>query len=220
MSILINLFGEIHCETSNSIVGLGNIYLQLQNFDKAIEFYKRALNIRYQIFKQINQNETSEIYCLIGFVYGHKQDYKNAIVNHKICLDIRIKLLGENHSDPVALAYRNIAINEIQLNENIKSLNFLKKALDIKTKIYGHNHFEVAQIWQDIGFYYENFNLPIKSIKSYKKSLEILEKIKNNQEAGLLYIKLAILHLKKKNKSCFRAINCLEKSILKIEINQ
>ena len=76
----------------------GNLQCQRGNYTDAITSFRRALDIRVQLFGE-EHYKTAENYHSIGVTRHLMNDYTAALESHKRALDIRIKLFGKEHSE-------------------------------------------------------------------------------------------------------------------------
>jgi tetratricopeptide (TPR) repeat protein len=117
---------------------LGNIYIHLGNYSKALTLLKKALSIQEQHLGTEHPS-TATSYNNIGLVYKSSGDYFKALEHHQKALEIVKKQLGENHPH-TASSYNNIGEVYYSLGEYPKALEYHQKALKIREKVYGLEH--------------------------------------------------------------------------------
>jgi tetratricopeptide (TPR) repeat protein len=68
---------------------MGNVYNRKHDYDKAIEYYKKALEIA---------PDCASIYRNIGVTYEDKHDYNKAIEYYKKAIELNPEEMDEIHS--------------------------------------------------------------------------------------------------------------------------
>ena len=76
------------------------------NYEKALAFHQKALNIQENI--QCNPLECATTYINLGETYREMKDYSTALTYFEKGLEIREKKLPKNHPD-LAVVYHNMA---------------------------------------------------------------------------------------------------------------
>jgi tetratricopeptide (TPR) repeat protein len=147
------------------------ILYKLGDYNKAIEYYKKALGI---YLKTIGENHpvTAISYNNLGAVYGSKGDYNKAIDYYEKALKIRLKTIGENHID-TAMTYNNLGLVYGSKGDYDKAIDYYEKALEIKLKTIDENHSNIANTYNNLGIVYGSKGDYDKAIDYYEKALEI-----------------------------------------------
>ena len=113
---------EIHPTYKNPYLLLGNAYIYLENFEKAIEEYQNGLKLDPQ-FKDIKVN-IALAYREMGRIYGQqKNDMPKAIENLE-------KAVGYNPKD--GQAYSNLGTCYGMTGQTQKAIDALERALAIR----------------------------------------------------------------------------------------
>ncbi|MBN4066064.1 tetratricopeptide repeat protein [Candidatus Amoebophilus asiaticus] len=95
--------------------------------DKALEFHKKALNIRSKIFEE-GHPLMAMSYTNIGTVYLYLKDYERAIQYNLKAIDIYARIFGKNYPH-IGRAYNNIALTFLHKDDHPKTLQNLQYAL-------------------------------------------------------------------------------------------
>lgn len=103
---------------------LGNIYsTDTKMYDIALEYYKRALNLRREL-KHVR--EIAPILSNMGIIYSDKKDYKMAEQFYKESLELNLKH-GQKRS--VCICYTNIGNIYFEQNDSKKADYYYREAL-------------------------------------------------------------------------------------------
>jgi tetratricopeptide (TPR) repeat protein len=107
---------------SSCYINLGNDYSRLENFEKAIEYYEKAIDIALENgFKDVELN--CHIYT--GLVYFALAKYNIAIEYYEKAIDIALE---NGFKDAVLKGYNSIAACYTKLNNLQKAEEFREKA--------------------------------------------------------------------------------------------
>ncbi len=207
LNLRIDNLGENHIKTAIMYNNLSVIYIEIKNYDKALKYAKKALDILEKIPEE--ENELIAIYLAIATIYDDIKNYEEALIYSKKALRIIKKNLGEN-SPYTASAYNSLGLIYYHKKEYQKALKYFKKSLEIDLKVYGEQHMNTATDYNNIGLSYRDMaieydnNLDLqkvpelikKALANLKKSLEIRERIlgkkhphtiQSYSDIGLLY---------------------------------
>ena len=160
--------GEKWGKTYNS---LGIVYDNLGRYDKAIEYYEKALVVNLETFGPEHPT-VGTLYDNLGGVYDLQGLYEKAIECHEKALNISIKALGPEHPE-VATSYNNIGLVYKRLNLYDKAIEYYQKSLEIKVKVLGPEHLDMALSYNNLGLVYEEQEEYEKAIDCYEKDLGI-----------------------------------------------
>ena len=150
---------------------LGNVYWNLSDYPKALEYYSKALHINDEIGNKvgfaINLGN-------IGIVYRSLSDYPKALEYYSKALHINEEI-GNN----VGIANNLVNIGNVytSLSDYPKALEYYSKALLIDEEI--ENKDGVARHLGNIGIVYWNLSDYPKALEYYSKALHINEEIGN-----------------------------------------
>ncbi len=144
-------------------------YDETNNFEKAIEFYKKAININ-------PKNDTS--YNNLGGVYASIDEHDKAINEYLKAIDIN----SQNDT-----AYYNMGLSYAKTEEYGKAMDLYTKAIEINP-IYENAYYQLALIYEYLKKYEKTIELYKKVIElnpDNKKAKENLERtFKNQQEVA------------------------------------
>ena len=163
---------------SKSFMNLGNLYLYKGDFEKALVYYNKGLEIaeKNNLYKEmgfINKN--------IGVVFMSQEKYKEALLYSNKALDIFLKI---NNKKEIAGAYINIGNVYFNQYDADNALLFYKKAEKICLEI--NDDFNLGLIYNNIGSVYaEDKNDKVNGLKYLKKALQL--KIANNDTNEIIF---------------------------------
>ena len=201
---------------ATSYIIIGGIYEKLDDYSKALDYFKKSLNLDLSFFGE-NHPEVASGYYNIGYVYFAQGDYSKALEYFEEVLKIRLSVYGENHSR-VASVYNDIGeIYSVQ-GDDFKALDYFKKSLKIVLSVYGENHSQVSSIYDHIGEVYFAQKDYSKALYYFEESLKIRLSLfgENHPEVALSYYSIGSLYIIQGDKS--KALNYYEKS-LKIRLS-
>lgn len=161
--------------TAGSYGNIGLVYRNLGEYDKALEYYFKALEIRKDVLGEKHPN-TAGSYGNIGVVYHNLEDYDKALEFYNKALEIDKDVLGENHHD-TAISYNNIGVVYDELGDYDKALEYHNKALEIKKEVLGEKHASTAMSYNNIGNVYDDLGDYDKALEYHNKALEIFEEV-------------------------------------------
>jgi len=147
------------------------IYYILGDYDKAIEYYEKSLNITLATLGE-NHPSTATSYNNIGSAWYSKGEYDKAIAYYEKDLNITLATLGENHPS-TATSYNNIGGVWYSKGEYDKAIAYYEKSLKIRLATLGENHPDTATSYNNIGSAWNSKGEYDKAIAYYEKSLKI-----------------------------------------------
>lgn len=116
-----------------SQINIGNVYIALRNFPKALEYYKEAL---YSIADNIELPEYTIVLNNLGICYKSIGDYQKAIKYYNQALSIR-KQLKDNNG--IAISNNNLGTTYEDLGEYKKAEKYYLDALKIYQNSANYN---------------------------------------------------------------------------------
>ncbi|CAB4003673.1 Nephrocystin-3 [Paramuricea clavata] len=165
---------ECHDYRSSTFIELGNSYTKIGDFDKAMDYHQRALEIQEKYLGP-NHVDVAVSYNNIGLVYYDQGDLDQAKDCYQRALKIKEKQLGPNHVD-IAASYNNIGLVYYGKGDLKQAKDYYQQALEIEEKQLGPNHVRVAVSCSNIGLvYYDQGDLD-KADDYYQRALKIEEK--------------------------------------------
>lgn len=161
--------------------GIGIVYKQLKQYDKAIHFLEKAA--------KINQTDES-LWRTIGFVYGELEKYQKSLESYEQALkinsdnDMTLSSIAwvhrklKSHKTAIEFAEKSIAINaqnhqawftkafsNEKLNRDKTAIECYERAIELKPDDY--------QAWSNMGWSYHKLLRNKKAIECFEKSLQI-----------------------------------------------
>ena len=152
----------------------GEIYQDIGDHNKAIQFHQMALSIRKKIFVE-DHPDVARTYGKLGLIYDRLGEYNQAKEFYKKALMIQKNIFGEEHSD-VAKSYSNLGLMYQRLGEYHQAKEFLERALMDMKKIFGEEHPDVAGCYCNLGIVYQDIGQHIEAKGLLEKSLMINKK--------------------------------------------
>lgn len=157
-------------DVASAFNGMGEYYMVIYDFNKALEYYGKALKIEKEIS---GKNEMANIYCNMGEIYRLQGDLDHAMEYYEHSLT-----LGETMDNKPLIAgvLENIAFIYYEKGDLDKSLNYEKKSLMLVKEI-GNNFGIVGRLFCIIPIYLDQ-----NELASVHICLEELRKIKDFEE--------------------------------------
>jgi tetratricopeptide (TPR) repeat protein len=160
----------IQNESNSEILdSFGEIFVHFAEYDKALDFYERCLDIRNKTLGTMHPDVAYSINS-IGNVLRRKGEYDKALVFFQKGLEIRILLYGAEHLS-VAKSKNNIANALSDLGNLEKALEMYQQSLDILLKTLGAEHPLVAISNNNIGILWDHKSEYDKALEFFQKSL-------------------------------------------------
>ena len=147
--ILLELFGEEHADTADSLYSLGVAQHSLGDFNAALDSSQHALNIHLKLFGEEHEY-TADSYHSLGTAQHSLGDFNAALDSAQHALDIRLKLFGEEHAD-TANSYYSLGVTQHSLGDFNAALDSKQHALDIRLKLFGEEHADTANSYYSLG---------------------------------------------------------------------
>lgn len=173
--------------TAHLYHNLALAYDDLEEYKKAIYYYKKAIEVKKNVFPD-NRCCFTETYDAIAASYRSVAEYDNADKYYKLA---KISCLASLSVDKDLLAdiYADMGENYRLSDDLNKSYIYNKKAIDILEKIDLKSS-SLAMPYNNMGLVYDDENNKTEAIKYYKKSIEL--KDKNSYDAAITYINIAV----------------------------
>lgn len=166
------------------------IFLQCDIYDKALEFFLKALNI---MEKEKNAVNILSIKNNIGGVYFRLNKPESALTYFTEALHKTEELINEGDSSQqqnLHAFYNNIGLCYDRLEQPDKAIQYIEQAIALcDTANYEH----LGQYYNNIALYYHNKGEKNKALDCIRKSIGYNRKIDNEMGLGKNYLKLAQL---------------------------
>ncbi|MBL7816130.1 MAG: tetratricopeptide repeat protein, partial [Saprospiraceae bacterium] len=138
LAIRLKLYGEMHTSVAEIYHGIGEIYDNIQQDHKAIDYFEKAINIRLKILGE-DDLDLANSYFRCARPYALQARTNEALAYLDKALAIRTKKLGEEHF-LIAEIYDSKGFACWMAYDNILSLKNYQKAKDIYLKWYGNDN--------------------------------------------------------------------------------
>ncbi len=150
LNLTLNRAGYKSLELAKSYIKLAyEFFHQKKNYNKALELYRKALNIEKEILGE-NHREVAKIYNSISLVYWNKGDSKNAVNYYNKSFSIKLRHLMEQ-GDTIAQDYKFIERETVTAGTYDEAKKSFKESLALHLDAYGQNHPLIASIHEHIG---------------------------------------------------------------------
>lgn len=192
------IYGESTCY---DLLGTLNIFKE--NYNEAVRFYQKALNIARE-----NGNHTNAANFLsnIGGSYSRKGDFQKAIAAYREAIAL-FDSLGLNEKSLTPLS--NIALTYTRQGRHLEALDYFQKCLsgyrEHGNKIFG------SGILLNMGLVYMNLEEHDKALPYVLEALEINRELGNQMEISKNYIAMGNIYRSKGDNS--QALNYFKKSL-------
>ena len=153
---------------------LNNLGTALKNsgdFEKALECYQQALDIRVRLLGEQDANVGSS-YCNLANVYNNLGQYDAALQYYEKDMQITIPVLGSDDTN-CATTYHNMASVYSNLGEYDRAMELCRKALCIRTEKLNHDHPYIAFTYTAMAAILERQGEYAKAEEYARHSLEI-----------------------------------------------
>jgi tetratricopeptide (TPR) repeat protein len=165
-------FGKISNLTLMDLIlcDIGNALQSLGEYDKALEYHTRALDIRIE--KEPRQPAVAKSFHSIGYNMLSKGNYGIAVEFYTRALDIQMEKLGPRHPD-TANTLNGLGIVFGSMGKYSKAVEYFTRALDIQMETLGLGHPDVARSLHNIGWTFWSDGEHDKAIVFYTRALDM-----------------------------------------------
>jgi tetratricopeptide (TPR) repeat protein len=166
----IELIGPLTTNYPNAATyrnNLGAAWYAKGSYEKAIEYYEKALKSDLKTFGEDHPNVATYRNNL-GATWKAKGEYDKAIEYYDMALKSDLKNFGENHPK-VATLWNNLGEAYRSKGEYDKAIEYYEKALKSDVKSFGENHPNIAA-------YRNNLGVAWNAKGEHDKAIEYLEK--------------------------------------------
>lgn len=136
--------GPAHAKVGGAYNGLGLIYDDLGDFDKAEQSFQTSLAILEKALGPDDPETANVLNNLATFYVQERHDLARAEPLMQRALSIRLKALGPAHAD-VGNSYDALGTLYMEAGDLTKAEQFLKRALEVREKALGPVHNAVAE---------------------------------------------------------------------------
>ncbi|UJR12274.1 hypothetical protein I4U23_016451 [Adineta vaga] len=179
---------------------IGGSYKELQQYDRALENYSKALNVHRDLHSENHLKVAIDHEC-IGQTYEKQENYQLAILSWKECLRIRQQLLPQMHPT-IADTFFNIGDVYNDVDDLDSALEMYEQALQIQLISLPSNHPSIATTYQRIGDIYEQMKEFHLALKNYTIAFNILQASRPLNHPSLVNAQEDIDNMKKALITC------------------
>ncbi len=167
---------------------LGTIVHKLGEYEKAIEYYEKSLEISEKLG---NVHAIALTYNNLGSVYDDKGDYEKAIEYYG--RNLKLEKLGDVRL--MAQTYGNLGLEYYRTGAYEKAIEYYERDLEISKELGDVQG--MSQTYNNLGLIYADKGEYKKAIEYYEKSLEISKKIEDVHGMAQTYGNLGSVHANK-----------------------
>ncbi|CAF1331744.1 unnamed protein product [Adineta ricciae] len=175
---------------------LGRIKFAQGNFQEAIMYYEKAINIYQAEFSPSSPN-LFDMYNNIGKAYGAIGEHSTALDYFQKAIHIRQQSGLLDHPD-LASSYNNIGTVYYTMGNYSEALASHEKALSIRQQSLPTNHPDLAVSFNDVGSVYESMAEYAKAHSCFERAVEIGQHSLPSNHPMLLKYKTDLERLKPK----------------------
>ncbi|CAF4214814.1 unnamed protein product [Rotaria sordida] len=117
-----------HPDRAITYSNIGDVHRLMDNYEKALSFHQKALNIQENV--QCSPLECATTYINLGETYREMKDYSTALTYFEKGLEIREKKLPKNHLD-LAVVYHNMAKLYLTRRKYSMAMKNIQQAVEI-----------------------------------------------------------------------------------------
>ena len=185
--------GQDHSITAVAYHDIGEVYRNLCDYPKALEYGNKSLDIRKKVLGE-NHLETAESYNDTGLVYIYLGKYDKASELFQKAKTICEEVVGPNHPS-MADTYSNIGMLLAKQEDYSNSLENYLEALKIYSAL-GVEDRQTAIAYHSIGLAYYQMDNNSNALEYCSKAVRIYEKILglNHPETAIIYIGIGYVH--------------------------
>lgn len=213
--------GKHSSNTASALHNLGMLYVDLGDFEKALQYLKRSLRAKKKplwFFKfdswvsiATSINSLAIVQCLMG-------NYAKALQYAHKALFIQEKLLGDEDVETVA-SINNLGMIYREIGDFQEALRWEERALKLKNKIFGKENTSYTKSLSNISVLYADMGDVEQALLNMQKVLEIERKHlgENHTSVAITFSNLSALYYKMGEFE--QAVQCSEKSLeIKIKL--
>lgn len=137
-----------HPNVSYTLTGLGVLAEKRRDYQRAIQLYQQALEIREKAFGE-DHSETAHSYNRLARIIRLQGDYQQAEVLYQRALAIGEKTLGPTHPD-VALFLNNLGLLALKQGDYRKAAPFFERVLNIYEQVPDPDPRSIANVLSNL----------------------------------------------------------------------
>lgn len=174
-----------------AIFYLGEYYFNIDDFEKAEEYYKEAL-LLYQSLD--NSSQIMQLCHNLGLTNQYVNHYDEALFFYQKSIEIAESI---GSKEKAAISYQDIGTLYNDLQKYSLAQNYYEKALEIYKQT--NNEERIAAIYQNIGVLQYNWGDFVQSLNYYEKSFSIYEQLQDKQNIAISLSNIGLVYEECKN---------------------
>ena len=178
----------------NCLAYLGELYLTMGIYPKALKAFQSALDIRLNT-TEIDSSELAYSYNSLGRGYGKSGDYLLALENYQKSHALNLLIYGEKHVE-TAKSYMDLGVNLEKRGDYGQALTYYQKSLSILESLPEPNLAEIANTYNNIGNSYYFTQAFDKAMENYQKAYQMWKGIfgENHIKIAYAYVSFGIIY--------------------------
>jgi serine phosphatase RsbU (regulator of sigma subunit)/Tfp pilus assembly protein PilF len=168
-----------------SFTNIAIYYMELEEFDKSIVEFNKALKVYQKLGLEENQ---AKILTSLGNLKETKGEYVASLDYHIKSLKLNTKLKRE---EGISINLSNIGIVYWALGYDTLALNYFQKAIKLEKKL--NRKFGMAANFGNIGMVYQKWNIDTLAYINYKKAIDIAYEINDEYGQALNHRNIGII---------------------------
>lgn len=177
-----NDFNEIYkCFTN-----LAFIYLKLDDFNNALEYYIKSFNFLNEKCSKKDETELAKIASNIGFCYARKEDFKNALVFNQKAYDYQLNAVNYD-IDPntdvtnlhLASYLNNIGLCFLKLSDFSNAIHYCEQAYKMRKLVIEKDHPDLVISLKNLALCYFKQNDKTNAQKYYIQAKDMSRRLKS-----------------------------------------
>ena len=169
---------------ANLLHDLGRCYHHFIKYEAALGHYKRALELRLNIFGEWHADTAESLNDIAAAYYG-LDEYERSLKYHKDALAIRLRSLRERDRG-IVLSYLNVGTSYSKLKEHELALEYVEKSLRLALDIGSEQHPDVAHCLNAIGRIYHDMGNVKLGQEYMQKSLQLFRELLGDQHVDTI----------------------------------
>jgi tetratricopeptide (TPR) repeat protein len=203
---------KYHPKLATAYNNIGEIYIQLNDFENALKYLQYALDIHLKGTVSTH-TDLAAIYHNLGHVYQKEGELKKALEMHEKALEIDIRILNEDH-ESITSSHFAIAKVHAQLNDLANALYHAEKGLRILLRSQSKdNRSLVAQYQVNLGWIQYQLGNTTKALKIAEKALNNALACSPESQKDIAYIYDLFSHIYEKEGDISKALDYTKKAI-------
>ncbi|MCF8396623.1 MAG: CHAT domain-containing protein [Bacteroidales bacterium] len=168
----IEFFGESDTSLAKTYNNIGLYNFYLGRFDKANEYYQKAIDIALNHKKDLTDPDIGVYYQNIGIVHASKGDFDQALQLFNKSLDFFLGFL-DPYSSYLARLYANMGRLNFQFSKYQESLKLFNRAEEIFIRNDLSDSYRLGVVYVNKGNIFKRKGNLDKALEYYKKALQI-----------------------------------------------